>query len=219
MAPVNPRYRHVRWIPILAACSLILLSLEYSCTNRRLTYPEGPPGKPPPVMREFRGVWVATVANIDWPSRPGLPVKEQKREALAILDSAAALNLNAVIFQARPQCDALYESKLEPWSYYLTGAQGQAPEPLYDPLLFWIEEAHRRGLELHAWFNPFRARHPAGQSSDSCSIAALRPRWVREAEGGYLWLDPSLEAVRDHSLQVIMDVVRRYDIDGVHFDD
>jgi uncharacterized lipoprotein YddW (UPF0748 family) len=113
--------------------------------------------EPPWVTREFRGVWVATVGNVDWPSTPGLPVTKQKAELLAILDNAQRMNLNTVIFQVRPCCDAMYESKLEPWSYYLTGVMGQPPSPYYDPLTFAVEEAHRRGLQLHAWFSPYRA--------------------------------------------------------------
>jgi uncharacterized lipoprotein YddW (UPF0748 family) len=110
----------------------------------------------PQAEREFRGVWVATVANIDWPSKPGLSTEEQMKEATAILDTVAALRLNAVVLQVRPHCDAMYASKLEPWSYYLTGMQGKPPEPYYDPLAFWVEESHKRGIELHAWFNPYR---------------------------------------------------------------
>ncbi|HEX7631560.1 MAG TPA: family 10 glycosylhydrolase, partial [Lacunisphaera sp.] len=112
---------------------------------------------PPPAPREFRGVWVATVNNIDWPSVRGLPADKQRAEAIAILDKAKALNLNAIIFQVRPAADALYPSPYEPWTEYLTGKQGG--DPGYDPLKFWVEEAHRRGLQLHAWFNPYRARH------------------------------------------------------------
>src|SRR3954447_15948426 len=117
---------------------------------------------PPPLPREFRGVWVATVANIDWPSKPGLPAEKQKAELITILDKAVELKLNAVIFQVRPMADALYESKLEPWSEYLTGQLGKTPG--YDPLAFAVEEAHHRGLELHAWFNPYRAKHPSSKS-------------------------------------------------------
>src|SRR5262245_54145200 len=105
--------------------------------------------EPPAVRREFRGVWVATVANIDWPSKPGLPVEQQQAELLTLLDRAQQLNLNAVVFQVRPACDALYASRLEPWSEFLSGQMGKAPEPYYDPLAFAVEEAHRRGLELH----------------------------------------------------------------------
>ncbi|HET8654446.1 MAG TPA: family 10 glycosylhydrolase [Longimicrobiaceae bacterium] len=173
----------------------------------------------PPVPREFRGVWVASVTNIDWPSRPGLPPDSQRAELVRILDRAAALHLNAVILQVRPAADALYPSPYEPWSEYLTGVQGQAPEPYYDPLAFAVAEAHRRGLELHAWFNPFRARHPSARSPLAPNhVARTHPGWVRRY-GGLLWLDPGLRAVRDYSLRVILDVVRRYDIDGVHIDD
>ncbi|MEX0642276.1 MAG: family 10 glycosylhydrolase, partial [Pirellulales bacterium] len=120
---------------------------------------------PPPVAREFRGVWVATVENIDWPSRPGLPSDKQQRELIAILDKCVELNLNAVIFQIRTQADALYASKLEPWSEFLSGKMGQPPKPFYDPLEFAVEEAHRRGLQLHAWFNPYRVRVPGAKSA------------------------------------------------------
>lgn len=173
----------------------------------------------PEPQREFRGVWVATVDNIDWPSRPGLPVEQQKAELTAILDRAAALRLNAIIFQVRPACDALYASRLEPWSEFLTGRMGQAPTPVYDPLAFAVEESHRRGLELHAWFNPYRARHPAGKSEISADhISKTHPELVRQY-GKFLWLDPGEKEVQEHSLAVIRDVVRRYDVDGVHIDD
>jgi uncharacterized lipoprotein YddW (UPF0748 family) len=173
----------------------------------------------PPVPREFRAAWIATVANIDWPSEPGLPVAEQKAELRRMLDQAAALNLNAVIFQVRPHADALYRSDHEPWSAYLMGRQGQAPAPHYDPLALAIREAHARGLELHAWFNPFRAGHPADTSALAPDhIGYTNPELVVEV-GDYLWLDPGWPAARAHSRRVIMDVVRRYDIDGVHFDD
>jgi uncharacterized lipoprotein YddW (UPF0748 family) len=136
-----------------------------------------------------------------------------------MLDEAAALNLNAVIFQVRPHADALYDSPHEPWSYYLTGEQGQAPQPYYDPLRFAVQEAHERGLELHAWFNPYRAGHPADTSELAPGhVYNQHPSWVREY-GDYLWLDPGVPAARDHTHDVILNVVRRYDIDGVHFDD
>jgi uncharacterized lipoprotein YddW (UPF0748 family) len=174
---------------------------------------------PPSPLREFRAAWVATVANIDWPSRKDLTTAEQKAELLAILDRAQHLKLNAIIFQVRPACDALYASAIEPWSEYLTGTMGKAPEPYYDPLQFAIEEAHKRGLELHAWFNPYRARLFSAQSTVSAShISKTRPQIVRQY-GKFLWLDPGEKAVQDYSLSVVMDVVKRYDIDGVHFDD
>jgi len=173
----------------------------------------------PVIMREFRGVWVATVDNIDWPSKPGLSTGEQQRELRALLDRAAELRLNAVIFQVRPSADALYASKLEPWSYFLTGRQGRAPSPSYDPLAFAVKEAHARGLELHAWFNPYRAKHPAEKSRAASShVSRARPSLVRRY-GQYLWMDPGEQAVRQMTLRVVLDVVRRYDIDGVHIDD
>src|SRR5436190_4644326 len=135
---------------------------------------------PPALPREFRGLWSATVGNIDWPSKPGLSTAQQKAELISILDHAAKLKLNAVIFQVRPACDALYPSKLEPWSEYLTGTMGKAPEPYYDPLAFAIEQAHKRGLELHAWFNPYRARHLQARSPVSANhISRTHPDWVR----------------------------------------
>lgn len=174
---------------------------------------------PPEPPREFRGAWLATVANKDWPSAPGLSVAQQKAELISLLDTAVNLKLNAVIFQVRPSCDAMYASAIEPWSAYLTGVQGQAPEPFYDPLAFAIEEAHRRGLELHAWFNPFRVRFSGAQWYPSPnSISRTHPEWVREYNG-QLWLDPGEPAARAYVLSVIMDVVRRYDVDGVQLDD
>ena len=136
------------------------------------------------VPREFRAAWVATVANIDWPSKPGLTTAEQQAEAISLLDSAVILNLNAIIFQVRPQCDAFYKSELEPWSYFLTGEQGKAPEPYYDPLSFWVTEAHKRGLELHAWFNPYRAHLPNSQKNET-SVIATHPEIVRKIDNGY----------------------------------
>jgi len=121
----------------------------------------------PAPEREFRAAWVATVANIDWPSAPGLAVWQQQAELRTILDRAAAMGLNAIVLQVRPTADAFYDSPLEPWSWYLSGKQGTAPSPPYDPLAFAIEEAHRRGLELHAWFNPYRALHPTALDSVS----------------------------------------------------
>lgn len=171
------------------------------------------------MAREFRGVWVASVKNIDWPSKPGLSTAQQKAELMALLDRCAELRLNAVLLQIRPACDALYESRLEPWSEYLTGRMGRAPEPFYDPLAFAIGEAHRRGLELHAWFNPFRARHASSTAGFAPThISQTRPALVKNY-GKSLWLDPGEPAVQEHSLRVVLDVVQRYDLDGVHFDD
>jgi uncharacterized lipoprotein YddW (UPF0748 family) len=173
----------------------------------------------PAVRREFRAAWIATVANIDWPSRPGLPADEQRAELVHLFDRAVATRLNAVILQIRPCADALYPSALEPWSPYLTGTMGMPPEPVYDPLAFAIDEAHARGLELHVWFNPYRVLHtePIGPTAPTHASVAL-PAIVRRY-GKYLWFDPGEPAAADRFLEVVTDVVRRYDIDGVHIDD
>lgn len=175
--------------------------------------------KAPYVLEEFRAAWIATVANISWPSKPGLSTFEQKKEALELLDFLSTHNYNAVVLQVRPQCDALYQSKLEPWSYYLTGEQGIAPSPWYDPLAFWIEEAHKRGLELHAWLNPYRAHHSAAKSITETSIVRKHPELVVELANGMWWMDPALEETKKHSLAVVEDLVKRYNLDGIHFDD
>lgn len=183
------------------------------------TEPRAPLPAPPPISREFRGVWVVSVNNGDWPSRPGLPAWQQQTELLAILDRAAALRLNAVVLQVRPAFDALYASPYEPWSEYLTGQMGRAPEPRWDPLAFAVAEAHRRGLELHAWFNPYRARHKShvGEPA-STHVSRTNPALAHEYDG-YVWMDPGEPAVRRATVRVLTDVARRYDVDGIHIDD
>lgn len=173
----------------------------------------------PDVPREFRAAWIASVANIDWPSRPGLSTGEQKAELRLMFDRMVAMNMNAVILQVRPASDALYLSAFEPWSEFLTGEMGKAPKPFYDPLAFAIEEAHKRGLELHAWFNSFRALHPTSKSEISADHVSRKNPDAVVPYGRYLWLDPGSQAAQDHSIRVIIDVVQRYDIDGVHIDD
>ncbi len=174
---------------------------------------------PPPPAREFRAAWIATVANIDWPSKPGLPVAQQQAELISLLDRAAQLHFNAVFFQVRSVSDAFYASAIEPWSEYLTGIQGRAPEPFYDPLAFAVTEAHKRGLELHAWFNPFRAAHPLAKSPSAPNhITRLLPELVRHY-GDQTWLDPGEPPVQARALAVMLDVVKRYDVDGVVIDD
>jgi len=190
------------------------------CVTKTKTPPPKPPvaeETAPPAPREFRGVWVATVNNIDWPSKKGLTPAQQRAEIKVILDRAKSLHLNAVIFQVRPATDALYASQLEPWSEYLTGKQGQPPG--YDPLAVWVEEAHARGLELHAWFNPYRARHHEAKSALAKNHIANTNPGVVKKYGAMLWLDPGEPAAAERTLAVIRDVVRRYDIDGVHIDD
>ena len=174
--------------------------------------------RPPPVDREFRAVWVATVRNMDWPSRPGMTTEEQQQELLSILDRVAGLNMNAVVLQVRTEGDALYASRFEPWSRYLTGEQGKKPDPLWDPLEFAVAEAHKRGLELHAWFNPYRAAFRRDEPTASSHVSKRR-RDLVVPYGQYLWMDPGKAEVRQLMLRAVMDVVRRYDIDAVHIDD
>jgi uncharacterized lipoprotein YddW (UPF0748 family) len=201
---------HARWL----ALAFLLPALGGFAATYQITS-----GTPPPPMREFRAAWIPTVGNSCWPSKPGLSTAQQKAELLALLDRAAQLKLNAVIFQVRPACDALYRSDFEPWSEYLTGTQGKAPAPYYDPLEFAVAEAHRRGLQLHAWFNPYRARHKGAISPPAPNhVSRTHPNLVR-SYGKYLWLDPGEREVMDYSSRVVLDVVRRYDIDAVHFDD
>lgn len=173
----------------------------------------------PRVFREFRAAWVATVSNINWPSKPGLPTEVQQQEAIALLDFLQQHHFNAVILQVRPQADALYKSGIEPWSYFLTGEQGKAPEPYYDPLQFWIDAAHDRGLELHVWLNPYRAHHKDGGTISDQSIIKTNPELVVYLKEGYWWMDPAQKETQDRTTRVIMDIVKRYDIDGVHMDD
>lgn len=171
------------------------------------------------IKREFRAVWLATVKNIDWPSKPGLSTEKQKKELIAILDEHQKNNINAVFFQIRPAADALYAKSTEPWSAVLTGTQGEAPKPFYDPLDFAIKEAHLRGMELHAWFNPYRATTDADSLSLSKNhITNTHPEWIFSYDGKK-YFNPALAEVRSYINQVVMNVVRQYDIDGVHFDD
>ncbi|MDT9001842.1 family 10 glycosylhydrolase [Paucibacter sp. APW11] len=183
---------------------------------RLRTAPELAAAAPAPA-REFRAAWVATVANIDWPSRAGLSREQQIAEMLALLDRAQALRLNALILQVRNSADAIYPSALEPWSEVLSGVQGQ--DPGWDPLARWVDEAHARGIELHAWFNPYRAR-PSGARGPRAAghLSQTRPDWVK-AYGDQLWTDPGEPEAAAHTLAVIDDVLQRYAIDGVHIDD
>jgi uncharacterized lipoprotein YddW (UPF0748 family) len=175
--------------------------------------------EPPAVQREFRAVWVATVANIDWPSKRDLTTEQQQAEMRVILNRAQELKLNAIVLQVRTSADALYASPIEPWSEYLTGEQGKAPQPFYDPLELWVREAHQRGIEVHAWFNPYRARHTQAKTPNARNhVANTMPHAVK-SYGGFLWMDPGEAAASKQTLDVILDVVRRYDIDGVHIDD
>jgi len=172
-----------------------------------------------PPKRELRAVWIATVENIDWPSRRGLSTEQQQQEFIDILDQQQRNGMNAVVVQVRPVADAFYASAFEPWSEYLTGTQGQAPNPYYDPLTFMIAETHKRGMEFHAWFNPYRAVFNTRRSSITADhITRLKPQWF-VTYGDKKYFDPGLPEVRQYVLQIITDVVKRYDIDAVHFDD
>lgn len=171
---------------------------------------------PPTPATEFRGAWVAIVHNIDWPSRSGLSSQAQIAEFSSILDRARELNLNAIIFQVRPQFDAAYQSAKEPWSQWLSGKQGGSPG--YDPLQTFCKMAHDRGIELHAWFNPFRAAANPSHPTASTHIIQRHPNLVRPA-GGQVWVDPGDPKAAALALEAILDVTRRYDIDGVHLDD
>lgn len=181
----------------------------------------GRPGRPGGVRdalrRELRGMWVATVANVDWPSKPGLSASAQRAELIAYLDEAVARRLNAVILQVRPSADALWPSPYEPWAQCLTGVQGK--DPGWDPLGTAVREAHSRGLELHAWFNPYRvANHTDPSRLSTGHPARLHPEWVLPY-GGKLYYNPGLPEVRAFVQDAMLDAVRRYDIDAVHWDD
>src|SRR3954453_13861698 len=167
---------------------------------------------------EFRAAWIATVVNIDWPSKKGLPVDEQKEEYITMLDSLQHLGMNAVIVQIRPAADAFYPSPYEPWSEWLTGTQGIAPEPYYDPLKFMIDEAHKRGMEFHAWLNPYRAVFDMRNSSvASTHITRVHKDWFL-TYGGKKYFNPGLPQVMQYVTNVMKDVAKRYDVDAIHMD-
>ena len=173
----------------------------------------------PVIKREFRGVWIASVANINWPSRNNLSVDQQKAEAINMLNMLQENNFNAVIFQARPSADALYTSELEPWSYFLTGKTGEPPYPNYDPLQFWIEESHKRGMELHVWLNPYRAHHSNGGAVSNLSMVNKLSDITIRLKNGMYWFDPANPKTQGHVSNVVKDLVKRYDLDAIHFDD
>jgi uncharacterized lipoprotein YddW (UPF0748 family) len=167
--------------------------------------------------RQLRADWIASVTNIDWPSRPGLSVEQQKAELIGWYDEAVQRGLNAVIVQVRPTADSFWPSPIEPWSKYLTGVQGQ--DPGYDPLAFAVREAHQRNLEFHAWFNPYRVSMDTNRDAlVPTHPARMHPDWVI-AYGGKLYYNPGIPAARQLVEAAIMDAVQKYDIDAVHFDD
>ncbi len=189
----------------IALTLLVLISIELWAWD----YPK----------REMRAVWIATVANIDWPSKSGLSTDMQKEEMIELLDLAKEYNLNTVVFQVRPSTDAFYPSELEPWSQWLTGEQGQAPDPWYDPLEFAIEECRERGLEIHLWLNPYRAVVDTARASISDESPVMEnPEWI-VSYGKARYFNPGLPEARNHVASVVADVLKRYDVDALHFDD
>lgn len=170
-------------------------------------------------VKEFRGVWIATVDNIDWPSRGNFDSDSQKVEFIKLLDMHRQNGLNAMIVQIRPCTDAFYPSPYEPWSTWLTGAQGQPPTPYYDPLQFMIEETHKRNMVFHAWINPYRAEFTTKDDLTSAThITRLHPEWF-VTYGDKRYFDPGNPAARAYVVDVVTDVVKRYAIDAIHFDD
>jgi uncharacterized lipoprotein YddW (UPF0748 family) len=168
---------------------------------------------------EFRAVWIATVDNIDWPIKRIVNVDSQKTEYIRQLEMHKKNGMNAVIVQVRPAADAFYPSQYEPWSQWLTGIQGKPPSPYYDPLQFMIEEAHKRGLEFHAWCNPYRADFKIDSSSIApAHITKLHPEWFL-AYGDKKYFDPANKDVQQFVVSIIRDMVNRYDVDAVHMDD
>lgn len=196
-----------RWIALAA-------TLMVSVLNAQTYQPSGE--KPPMISREFRGAWVAVVHNIDWPSRSGMSAGEQKAEMDALLNKMASLRMNAMLLQVRTQCDAVYASSREPWSPWLTGTMGQAPG--YDPLQYAVQQAHARGIEVHAWFNPFRAAANNGHKMCPAHVTQQSPALIKKY-GALSWCDPALAETRSRAMNAILDVVKRYDVDGVHLDD
>ncbi len=188
-----------------------------------------PPIIPPPPIasttvrvnhkREFRGAWLACVWNSDFPSKAGLPTEQQKAELVEIINQLQQLNFNALILQVRPEGDAVYQSKLEPWSQWISGTQGKAPEPFYDPLEFLISECRKRNIEVHAWFNPYRAKTSIKEGNLARPHIGLTNPDVVYQWGNQLWMDPGAKVVQDKAYNVIMDVLQRYDVDGIHLDD
>ncbi len=191
-------------IKILIFCGLLFTSNILFAQNPRV---------------ELRAVWVATVSNIDYPSSPTINSDVQKQEFIKLLDMHQQNGMNAVIVQIRPATDAFYPSALEPWSQWFTGRQGQPPVPYYDPLLFMIKETHKRKMEFHAWMNPYRAMFNIDNSSISAShITKIHPEWFL-AYGDKKYFDPGNKEVQKYVTTVVKDVVSRYDVDAIHFDD
>ena len=182
--------------------------------------PEQEPAMKREADREMRGVWVASVENLDYPAVPTVSAEELRAQADAVLDGADKSGFNAVFLQVRPCSDALYPSEIYPWSRYLTGQQGVAPDSDFDPLAYWVSEAHRRGLELHAWINPYRIARDASEWENLAegSPARQRPDWVVQYGEGY-YFNPGLPEVRELVISGVMEMIKKYQVDGIHLDD
>lgn len=197
--------------------AILLITILSSCNTTAQVFI--PPENPVQPKREFRGVWIATVENIDWPKTQNETSQQQQQELISILDAHQQSGINAIMFQVRPAADAFYAKSREPWSKYLNGVQGKAPDPFYDPLEFAITQAHKRGMELHAWFNPYRATKNLDTNSLSpAHITKTHPEWFF-IYGNQKLFDPGLPQVREYIVKVILDVVDNYDVDGIHMDD
>lgn len=170
--------------------------------------------------RDLRGVFLASVYSLNWPTNRLATPAVQQAELIAILDNVKANGYNTVFFQVRSECDALYISSIEPWGYYLTGTQGLAPNPLWDPLSFVITEAHKRGLDLHAWLNPYRAKTTSAYTTSANHITVTQPTWwFTSSADSQKILNPGLPAVKNYIISIVQDIATRYDVDGIHFDD
>lgn len=201
--------------PIIYLCLGVLLTTQNAWSQRAPTAP----------VAEMRGAWIATSFNIDWPSKPGLTVDRQKMEFDSLLDVLKAMNMNAVFVQIRPAGDAMYKSPNVPWSKFLTGQQGVAPaDSTYDPMEYMIQSAHARRMEFHAWLNPYRAT----LDLDTAALSPIHPLRSlpdnRKAQwffryGRRFYFNPANPSVQQYLVNVVKDIVLRYDVDGVHFDD
>jgi uncharacterized lipoprotein YddW (UPF0748 family) len=168
---------------------------------------------------EMRGVWISSVSNLDWPTSKNQSPSAQRQSFIDLLDDLKRAGINTIFMQVRPSCDALYQSDIEPWSEWLTGQQGRAPQPFYDPLQFIIEETHNRGMEFHAWLNPFRAVVSiSGSSISDNHISRTHPQWMI-TYGNLKILNPGIPEARAHIIRVVQDIIKRYPVDGIHFDD
>jgi uncharacterized lipoprotein YddW (UPF0748 family) len=170
-------------------------------------------------VAEFRGVWIATVSNIDWPQSKSNDPEKQKADFIRLADMHKRNGMNVLVMQIRPAADAFYPSTLEPWSEFLTGKQGEAPNPYYDPLQFMIEETHKRGMEFHAWLNPYRAVFNINASSIAPDhVTRKHPEWFL-TYGDKKYFDPGNKQAQAFVTSVVRDIVKRYSVDAIHMDD